>query len=90
MRDIGRQFNKMKSECLKEDSRLLKVVQEIYSVEKRAQPFVQNVKENTPIIEDILLLLQTHLHNLRLEKINKKIQTFKMKDYKTQNLNKTI
>jgi len=80
MRDIGRQFNKMNSECLKEQNQLCKVVLKMHSEDKRAQSFIQIIEENTPILEGIVMKIQDHLHNLRLEKINAKIITFSFKN----------
>lgn len=81
MRDVDRQFNKMKSECIKDvDCRLCTVVHKMHSVEKRNKSDIITIEENTPVLEEICKILQDYLHKLRLEKINKKILTFQMKD----------
>lgn len=90
MRDIGRQFNKMNNECLKEQNTLCKVVQKMLNLEKRDQSFKQNIEENTPILEGILSVIQSHLHKLRLEKINIKIISFLFKDCSVDSISKII
>lgn len=59
MRDVDRQFSKMKSECIKDiDCRLCSVVLKMTNVEKRNKNYIQAVEENTIITEGISVVLQ--------------------------------
>jgi len=59
MRDVDRQFSKMKSDCIKDvDCRLCSVVQKMTNVEKRNKNYIQAVEENTIITEGISSILQ--------------------------------
>jgi len=59
MRDVDRQFSKMKSECIKDvDCRLCSVVQKMQIVEKKNKTDIQVVEENTLILESIVSQLQ--------------------------------
>lgn len=59
MRDVDRQFSKMKSDCIKDiDNRLCSVVQKMTNVEKRNKNYIQAVEENTIITEGISAILQ--------------------------------
>lgn len=80
MREIGRQFNKMNTECMKEQNQLCKVVQKMQNIDKRAPSFILVIEENTPILEGIVFKIKDHLHKLRLEKINAKLITFSFKN----------